>query len=130
MKKLLLVMTVLTVGFSSASALAMGEKTYQQVCMVCHTSGVANAPKIGDKERWAPLIAEGQVIITAHGYVGVRGMPPKGGKPDLSIEDFSAAINYMVNQSGGHWNTPNKSMMNDIKKELIARELAQKNPKK
>ena len=57
-------------------------------------------------------------------------MQPKGGKPDLSIEDFSAAINYMVNQSGGHWNTPNKSMMNDIKKELIARELAQKNPKK
>jgi len=130
MKKLIFSLAFLAVGFSGANAFAKGEKIYQQVCLACHASGTANAPKSGDKERWAPLIAEGQVIITAHGYVGVRGMPPKGGKPDLSIEDFSAAINYMVNQSGGHWNTPNKSMMNDIKKELIARELAQKNPKK
>ena len=130
MQKLLLSMAVLTVGFSGASALAMGEKTYQQVCMVCHTSGVANAPKIGDKNRWAPLIAEGQIIITAHGYVGVRAMPPKGGKPDLSIEDFSAAINYMVNQSGGNWKTPEIHMMVDIKEEIMARELTQKNPNK
>ena len=130
MKKLLLSVAVLTVGFSGASAFAMGEKTYRQVCMVCHTSGVANSPKIGDKERWAPLIAEGQVIITAHGYVGVRAMPPKGGKPDLSIEDFSAAINYMVNQSGGNWKAPENPMMVAIKKEIIARELTQKNPTK
>ncbi len=130
MQKLLLSMAVLTVGFSGSSAFAMGEKTYRQVCMACHASGVANAPKSGDKVRWAPLIAEGQVILTAHGYVGVRGMPAKGGKPDLSIEDFSAATNYMVNQSGGDWKRPEKSMMDGIKKELIARELAQKNPKK
>ena len=130
MKKILIAIAVLTVGFSCASAFSMGEKTYRQVCMVCHTSGVANAPKIGDKNRWAPLIAEGQIIITAHGYVGVRAMPPKGGKPDLSIEDFSAAINYMVNQSGGNWKTPEIHMMVDIKEEIMARELTQKNPNK
>ena len=76
------------------------------------------------------MIAEGQVIITAHGYVGVRGMPPKGGKPDLSIEDFSAAINYMVNQSGGNWKKADKVTLDAIKKEIVARELALKNPKK
>jgi cytochrome c5 len=130
MKNIFLSIAALIVGFSSASAFPMGEKTYRQVCMVCHTSGVGNAPKIGDNARWAPLIAEGQVIITAHGYVGVRAMPPKGGKPDLSIADFSAAINYMVNQSGGDWKTPEINMMIAIKEEIIARELTQKSPKK
>jgi cytochrome c5 len=55
------------------------ENTYKTVCAVCHTAGVAGAPKLGDKTKWAPLIKEGQVQLTAHGYVGVRGMPAKGG---------------------------------------------------
>ena len=122
-------MAILTVGFSGVSADAKGEKIVRQVCMECHGSGTDKAPKIGDKMRWAPLIAEGQIVLTAHGYVGVRGMPPKGGKADLSIEDFSAAINYMVNESDGHWTKPEKSMMNAINKEIVARELEQKNPK-
>jgi len=50
--------------------------------MACHTSGVAGAPKLGDKAKWAPLIKEGQTILTAHGYVGIRAMPAKGGKSD------------------------------------------------
>jgi cytochrome c5 len=116
--------------FVGTTAGASGIKTYQQVCMVCHASGVANAPKTGDKAGWAPLIAEGQVILTAHGYVGVRAMPAKGGKPDLSIEDFSEAVNHMVNQSGGNWKKADKSMLDAIKKEIVAREIAQKNPKK
>ena len=41
----------------SASAQS-GETIYKQVCANCHTSGVANAPKFGDKAKWAPLIAE------------------------------------------------------------------------
>ena len=130
MKKCLLSLLTLVGMFTSAHGLANGVKTYQQVCVACHASGVANAPKAGDKARWAPLIAEGQVIITAHGYVGVRAMPPKGGKPDLSIEDFSEAINYMVNQSGGNWKKADKVTLDAIKKEIVARELALKNPKK
>ncbi len=122
-------MAILTVGFSGVSAFAKGVKTYQQVCMECHGSGIDKAPKMGDKKRWAPLIAEGQIVLTAHGYVGVRGMPPKGGKPDLSIEDFSAAINHMVNQSGGHWTKADKVTLEAIKKEIVARELSQKSPK-
>ena len=54
----------------------VGVQTYKAVCAVCHASGVANAPKVGDKNVWKPLIDEGQVILTAHGYVGVRAMPP------------------------------------------------------
>ena len=100
---------------------ADGEKTYKEVCSVCHTSGVANAPKLGDQNAWKKLIGEGQVIITAHGYVGVRAMPPKGGKQDLSVQQFSEALNYMVNKSGGNWSTPDKSMLDKINIEIASR---------
>ena len=100
---------------------ADGEKSYKEVCSVCHMSGVANAPKLGDQNAWKKLIGEGQVIITAHGYVGVRAMPPKGGKQDLSVQQFSEALNYMVNKSGGNWSTPDKSMLDKINIEIASR---------
>lgn len=98
-----------------------GENTYKQVCASCHASGVLNAPKFGDKAKWAPLIAEGQVVLTAHGYVGVRGMPAKGGNPNLSIEGFSDAVAYMVNKAGGNWKSPDTKTLAAINKEIEAR---------
>jgi hypothetical protein len=49
-------------------------------------------------------------------------MPPKGGKADLTLEDFSAALNYMVNKSGGNWQVPDKKMLQNIKNEVAARQ--------
>ena len=102
-----------------------GQQTYTEVCSVCHAAGLAGAPKFGDKLAWGKLVAEGQVIITAHGYVGVRAMPPKGGKVNLSLEDFSEALNYMVNNSGGNWTKPNKSILDAMKVEINSREKLQ-----
>lgn len=113
--------TALAATFSSA-ALADGAKVYQTVCAVCHASGVAGAPKVGDRKVWAPLIEEGQAILTAHGYVGVRGMPAKGGKPDLSVEDFAASVVHMVNASGGKWNLPDAKTLVAIREEIVKRE--------
>src|SRR5690606_21645230 len=36
-----------------------GEKLYNQVCMACHTAGIAGAPKLGDKAAWAKYVATG-----------------------------------------------------------------------
>ena len=98
-----------------------GENTYKQVCVSCHGAGVLNAPKFGDKAKWAPLIAEGQVTLTAHAYFGVRGMPPKGGNPNLSIEGFADALVYMVNNSGGNWKSPDSKTIAAINKEIEVR---------
>jgi cytochrome c5 len=106
---------------SGAAFAQSGETTYKQVCMSCHGSGILNAPKLGDKAKWAPLIAEGQVTLTAHGYVGVRAMPAKGGNPNLSIEGFADALVYMVNNSGGNWKSPNPQTIAAINKEVEAR---------
>lgn len=106
-----------------SNAAAASDPVYQQVCAVCHAAGVADAPKVGDTKKWAPLIAEGQVILTAHGYVGIRAMPAKGGKPDLSLKDFAGALVHMVNQSGGKWTPPNAAQLAQMEKEVVKREL-------
>ena len=105
-----------------SNAVAATDPVYQQVCSACHAAGVAGAPKVGDTKKWAPLIAEGQVILTAHGYVGIRAMPAKGGKPDLSLKDFAGALVYMVNQSGGKWTAPNAAQLGQMEKEVVKRE--------
>lgn len=84
-------------------AQADGESVYNQGCMACHAAGVAGAPKLGDKENWAPRLAQGNDVMYKHaieGYQGKAGyMPPKGGFAHLSDDDVKAAVDYMVEQS-------------------------------
>lgn len=104
---------------------ASGEDTYKAVCASCHAQAFPKAPQVGNQRQWAPLIREGQVTLTAHGYVGIRNMPPKGGKPDLTVEAFAEALNHMVNQSGGQWKTPDARMLQAIEAEIARRQKAQ-----
>ena len=116
-----LLIAVFSLSISAAASAQSGENTYKQVCVSCHGSGVLNAPKFGDKAKWAPLIAEGQVTLTAHAYVGVRAMPPKGGNPNLKVEAFSDALVYIVNNSGGKWTSPDAKTVAAINKEIEER---------
>lgn len=78
--------------------LAAGEKLYKSVCFACHDLGVANAPKLGDKAKWAPLIAEGMDAMLKVTFNGKGAMPPRGGST-ASDEDIIAAVHFMVNAS-------------------------------
>ena len=73
-----------------------GRSTYEAVCHVCHTAGIAGAPKLGDKAAWAPRIKQGVAALHASAIKGKGAMPPKGGNPALSDADVSAAVDYMV----------------------------------
>lgn len=77
-----------------------GKQIYDTVCMACHAAGVAGAPKYGDKDAWAPRIAQGNDMLYEHalkGFMGQAGMmPPKGGRADLPDADIKAAVDYMV----------------------------------
>ena len=79
-----------------AAASGKGQATYQTVCFACHATGVAGAPKFGDKAAWAPRIAQGLSTLHDHALHGKGAMPPKGGSsaPDA---DVMAAVDYMVN---------------------------------
>jgi cytochrome c5 len=73
-----------------------GKKTFDAVCTACHGTGVAGAPKFGDKAAWAPRIAQGKDTLYNAALHGLRAMPPKGGNPSLSDADVKAAVDYMV----------------------------------
>jgi len=78
---------------------ADGQAIYQKSCQACHAAGVAGAPKLGDKEAWAPRIAQGMDVLVVNATNGKNAMPPKGTCMDCSEEDLKAAIEYMVGQS-------------------------------
>jgi cytochrome c5 len=81
----------------------LGKKVFGNVCSMCHASGVAGAPKPGDKADWGPRIAQGQDILYKHaleGFTGAKGMmPARGGSTTLKDEEVKAAVDYMVAQS-------------------------------
>lgn len=85
---------------------ASGQEVYGSACKACHETGVANAPKVGDKERWAPLIKEGLKELTTDAIKGKGAMPPSGGRPELTRNDVSRAIVFMANRSGAKWKEP------------------------
>jgi len=81
-----------------------GGKIYNNTCALCHAAGVAGAPAPGNKEDWAPRIAQGNDMLYKHameGFTGAKGMmPPRGGNPKLTDEEIKAAVDYMVQKSG------------------------------
>jgi len=68
---------------------------YGQVCATCHATGVANAPKLGDKAAWGPRVAAGVDGLTASAIKGKGAMPPKGGS-SASDSEIKAVVQYMV----------------------------------
>lgn len=77
-------------------AAADGQKTYETYCVACHAAGVAGAPKLGDREAWAPRIAKGNDALLNSAKNGLNAMPPRGTCMACSDEDLGAAIAYMV----------------------------------
>ena len=90
------------VEFGAAGAAAgsrTGEQVYNAVCTSCHQTGVAGAPKLGDKAAWAPHLMHGTAGLLQSALKGKGAMPPKGGNPSLSDDDVRAAVEFMVSQS-------------------------------
>ena len=87
-------------GGAAPAAAAAGAvpALYTQTCAVCHGSGVAGAPKVGDKAAWAPRIAEGMDVMVALAIKGKGAMPPKGGST-ASDAEIKAVVQYMANAS-------------------------------
>lgn len=83
----------------SGAVLADGQQVYQSTCQACHATGAAGAPKVGDKEAWAPRIAQGMDVLVANAISGKNAMPPKGACGSCSDDDIKSAIEYMVSQS-------------------------------
>ncbi|MEY3244781.1 MAG: hypothetical protein RJB20_1021 [Pseudomonadota bacterium] len=83
-----------------------GEEVVKAVCGMCHTAGLMNAPKIGDKGQWAPRIAQGYDVLVSHAINGIRSMPARGGNPALTDGEIANAVANMANASGASFKAP------------------------
>lgn len=86
-----------------AAAPSPGEKVYQGTCVMCHGSPAVGAPVLGNKDDWAPRIAQGKDVLYKHaldGFTGEKGaMPAHGGNPSLDETAIKAAVDYMVSKA-------------------------------
>ena len=73
-----------------------GEKIYKQYCFACHLTGVAEAPKTGDTQAWAPRAATGFDALFTNVVNGKGAMPPRSGFPHLSDDELKAGIRYLL----------------------------------
>lgn len=94
-KHWLTALAALSLG-SGAALAADGKAVYDATCVACHATGVANAPKLGDKAAWAPRVATGKDALVKSVVTGKGAMPPKAGNASLAEGDIKAAVEYML----------------------------------
>ncbi|KVV18016.1 cytochrome C [Burkholderia cepacia] len=85
-----------------------GEAVYKAVCVTCHGTGAAGAPKFGNKDDWAPRISQGFDTLLKTALAGKGAMPPRGGTSpdDVSDYEIARAIVYMANNDGANFPEP------------------------
>ena len=76
------------------------EGVYQSVCHTCHGTGVLESPRIDDTAEWQKRLAEGLDTVYQKSIQGVGNMPAKGGRTDLSDQNFKQVVDYMLKQAG------------------------------
>lgn len=74
-----------------------GEMIYSQVCSACHDTGAAGAPKL-EAGDWSDRLDKGRDTLLTHAIEGFNAMPARGGRSDLSDEQVTASVDYMLDQ--------------------------------
>jgi cytochrome c5 len=91
---------------AAAPGARSGEAIVQAVCAACHQAGVAKAPKIGDRNDWAPRIKTGLNAMVQTVIKGKGAMPPKAGDASLTEAEIARAVVHMANQAGAKFKEP------------------------
>ncbi len=80
---------------------AAAKTIYEASCVACHGTGILGAPKFGDAAQWEPRAKGGIDALVRSATAGTaKGMPPKGGRADLSAAQLRAVIEYMMGSVG------------------------------
>lgn len=76
----------------------LGKALFANHCILCHGSGIAGAPRLGNKKDWELRSKKKLSLLLKHVKNGYRAMPPKGACLECSSDDLKAAIHYMLNE--------------------------------
>lgn len=71
---------------------------YSENCAHCHTPGISDAPKLGDRQEWSKRIRPGMQLLYQAAINGVPNttMAAKGGHRELSDADIRTIVDFMV----------------------------------
>ncbi len=76
-----------------------GKFIVETQCAKCHREGVGGAPRIGDSAEWIRRAQLGFDSLVRSAIAGHGGMPPRGGKADLTDTELQLAVTYMFQTS-------------------------------
>ena len=87
---------------TEAAAPRTGDAIVDKNCKVCHSIGLANAPKLdaAAKADWEARLAGGLDALVVSAIKGKGGMPPRGGDPSLTDDEIAAAVQHMLTGVG------------------------------
>lgn len=71
---------------------------YSENCAHCHTPGISDAPKLGDRSAWSQRIRPGMKLLYQAAIEGVpnTAMAARGGHRELSDADIRTIVDFMV----------------------------------
>lgn len=87
-------LAILLLGAGEVAAAADGKAIYDKSCGACHNTGMAKAPKLGDK---AALKGD-SATLTASVIKGKGVMQPRAGT-QLKDDEIKASVDYMLAQA-------------------------------
>jgi c(7)-type cytochrome triheme protein len=92
----LFAVAALSLPTAQAQDRAAGRAVVEGACIGCHGSGVLGAPKVGDRAQWAARGKDLSALVRSAAAGTAKGMPPRGGRADLSDAQLRAAIEFMM----------------------------------
>jgi cytochrome c5 len=69
---------------------------WSRSCALCHITGEAGAPVVGDTAEWQRRLQQGEEAIINNVVEGFNSMPPLGYCMACEVSDFRAMIAYMA----------------------------------
>ena len=78
----------------SAGSEAMAK--WARSCALCHLTGEANAPVVGDTEEWQQRLQKGEAALLNNVVNGINSMPPLGYCMSCEAADFRVMIDFMA----------------------------------
>ena len=76
----------------------VGESIYTKNCKVCHAQGINGAPILGNKAMWGPRLGKDKAALVNNASNGFGLMPAKGGNTELTEQEISDAISFMLSK--------------------------------
>ena len=83
-----------TLRTAAADEEVMGK--WARSCALCHITGEAGAPVVGDTAEWQRRLQQGEEVIINHVVEGFNSMPPLGYCMACEVSDFRAMVAYMA----------------------------------